>query len=217
MSNSTSISFSYVVVNSTILSIAANSIANAIPDCIPTTINTSMLNFSFNGGVQPWMIDINSLPSQYNDVLLRTQPQNGTFNYNFTLQDIYDGLVVLRPALLTSVGSNRSVSIPFYVRDPAGRLVSGSLSATIIYTYCPLPFSSTTNITSNNGQVAMIDITVLSIYEAHNMFLGDINWSVPSLSVGVFEYYCPDNSCGGPGWVQMGSLTQFSMVLHLMN
>ncbi|KAI8924946.1 hypothetical protein BC831DRAFT_463218, partial [Entophlyctis helioformis] len=193
--------FDFFVVRNALLTVSSQRLAPSIPDCIPTRVTADMLETEFSGGVTAWMVGFTPSTSSDGDAIVRNVTLPWPASYAFTQQDIYDSLVSISPALLTSVATSRPMSVPFSARDPTGNLVYGTVAATINYAFCPMPTSSQTSITSYNGVPVVLTTDALPLREPHGLSVWNVAWRLPFVAAGILEYYCSDPECAGNPWL----------------
>ena len=186
-----------------------------ITDCNPTQMNVSDLLVYSDGGVVSSMILISpTTPNDAGDTIFASSAL-GVPAGKFNGQMILDGNVWIKPAILNNVFGKRSSSISFNAVDPAANSVNGGnisyfilvINFVIEQKLCPFSAVSTAKLQSVNRTAALITSDLLVINEPHSLSAWDFEWTVPLLSAGRFEFYCPDKLCGGIGWKPVISST----------
>ena len=123
---------------------------------------------------------------------------------DFTQSDVDNGVVSYMPPASSGFGESSSTySVSLTVGNTIGASVNGSMSFVVNFSLAFQPFPITILITVPSGQ-AVLSKSILDFEEIHHVSLWDANITLPPLDgIGVWEWYCPDQNCGGVGWNQI--------------
>ncbi|KAL2919731.1 hypothetical protein HK105_200645 [Polyrhizophydium stewartii] len=188
-----------VAVSSPVI-VAASGANQLASDAAALTITPSMLSAACDGAFPDEFLCfhiLDTLPGAW----IATSSNRAC---DFTQSDIARGNVSFLAAPLSTIGATKTVVVPFSVDNMLGVSASGSISFFVTSDFGPRPANPVAIATAKTNFPIVIGTKYVSLTEPHKISGWEANWTLPSLAgVGAWEWYCPDSSCGGPGWIQI--------------
>jgi hypothetical protein len=186
-----------------------------IPDCGVSLIKGIDLDFYLTGGVEPSMIRLISMGNEDGDTFLYNITRSWLPPNTFTLEDVMDGLIYLRPSTVGIMDVKNS-KLDIWAIDPLGTLIETNLDYIVHWDFCPIFNSSSIILESMNGLPVILTSELIHIKETHGLNLWNVELMLPDLPIGTWEYYCPDLLCDGPLWKVMPNLNITIVIFYLM-
>ncbi|KAI8924945.1 hypothetical protein BC831DRAFT_286938 [Entophlyctis helioformis] len=126
---------------------------------------------------------------------------------DFTQADINARNVAFIPPTLSHLGTSSTVSVAFTVSNTLGDSASGTISFAVTSAVALALGNNPATVTTRSMSPFVLGTSQIGLVEQHRFTTWEATWTWPSIpGMGVWEWYCPDKLCNGPGWVQFAKL-----------
>ncbi|KAK5664523.1 hypothetical protein QVD99_008698 [Batrachochytrium dendrobatidis] len=212
---SSSVQLIMAIANPTVVSMASVATNQLASDASPLQITPTMLTAASIGPYPKQFFCYHILDKTVGSWIV----SNPTSNCDFTQLDIDNKNVMFLPTPLGSIGASKTISVPFTVDNRLGNSLSASMSFVVQAAFAPRSITSPATLVAKTTIPIVLGSRYINTVEPHNISTWDAVWNLPAIpNMGQWEWYCPDNSCGGQGWTLFPSfpanITQGAIVTN---